>query len=150
MRQYRDGDKMTQQLLAPLVVEAPFSVTNDTKDRVEIINGLGYEVEEFGPKSFNIRGIPAFLSISEAECFLLDIMETLPESGMAGNDKALSRVITRACKSAVKGGDRLDTTEIRALLADLNRCENPFSCPHGRPVFVRLRKRDIERLFKRV
>ena len=55
----------------------------------------------------------------------------------------------RACKSAVKAHDKLSVSEIRRLLLDLDRCENPFSCPHGRPVFLKYSEYELERLFKR-
>jgi len=50
----------------------------------------------------------------------------------------------------VKGGDKLNPEEINALLYQLKQCDNPFSCPHGRPTFVKMTKYEIERMFKRV
>ena len=52
----------------------------------------------------------------------------------------------RSCKSAVKGGDRLSEEEAAALIKDLKRCINPFSCPHGRPTFIKLSKYEIEKV----
>ena len=56
----------------------------------------------------------------------------------------------KSCKSAVKANDILNPEEIDALIKDLKQCVNPFSCPHGRPTFIKLSKHEIERLFKRV
>ena len=56
----------------------------------------------------------------------------------------------RSCKSAVKGGDVLTEAEIDGLIKDLSACVNPFSCPHGRPTFIRMTRYEIEKLFKRV
>ena len=52
-------------------------------------------------------------------------------------------------KSAVKGGDRLSVIEIKDLLSELSECSNPYSCPHGRPTFIRITRYDAERAFKR-
>ena len=66
------------------------------------------------------------------------------------NRKILDRIIMKACKSAVKGGDFLKSEEVDALMKDLKNCINPFSCPHGRPTFIRMTKYEIEKMFKRV
>ena len=90
------------------------------------------------------------MSISEAEAFLKDYFSEAENKPDFTNQTAVNRIITRACKSAVKGGDNLDTREIDALMKDLSVCINPFSCPHGRPTFVRMSKYEIEKMFKRV
>jgi DNA mismatch repair protein MutL len=73
----------------------------------------------------------------------------MPQDRPPDNRVAVERVISAACKAAVKSGDRLADAETAGLLADLAVCENPYACPHGRPVFIRLTKRDIEKLFNR-
>ncbi|MDR1135515.1 MAG: DNA mismatch repair endonuclease MutL [Clostridiales Family XIII bacterium] len=150
LAQYRRREKLIQQLIAPLVVEVSVSAAGQSSESLEVISRLGYDIEVFGVKSFNIRGIPAFLSISEAEEFLRDLLENLSLKEGAENKAAIERVISNACKKAIKANDKLTEAQINTLLAELAKCENPYSCPHGRPVFLRLGKRDIERLFKRV
>ena len=90
------------------------------------------------------------MELAEAEDFLKDVFMQLEEKPDLTDRKSLDRIIMRSCKSAVKGGDHLTFEEIKALLKDLNGCENPFSCPHGRPTFVRMTKYEIEKMFKRV
>ncbi|MBQ4596399.1 MAG: DNA mismatch repair protein MutL, partial [Firmicutes bacterium] len=96
------------------------------------------------------REIPAFMDLEEAETFLSDMFKELEDKPDLTNKKTLEKIITRSCKSAVKGGDRLDINEIDALIKDLKSCINPFSCPHGRPTFIRMTKYEIEKMFKRV
>jgi DNA mismatch repair protein MutL len=153
LRQYKGREKLFQQLLAPLVIELPHAArataSGDEAETRAFLAGLGYEAEDFGSKACKISAVPAFLSLSEAEDFLRNLLAELP-SGRPPRDKAAAeRVISAACKAAVKSGDRLGDAEIAALIASLATCENPYACPHGRPVFIRLTKRDIERLFKR-
>jgi DNA mismatch repair protein MutL len=149
MAQYRSREKLVQQLVSPIVVEAPPSAAGASDEKLAVLAELGFDVEGFGPKSFSMRGVPAFMPISEAEGFLRDMLENLPGEPGPENRQAIERVISMACKKAIKANDRLDEARASALLSDLDRCENPYSCPHGRPVFVRLGKNDIERLFKR-
>jgi DNA mismatch repair protein MutL len=66
------------------------------------------------------------------------------------NQKKISAIITNACKKAVKAHDVLDKKEIERLMEDLAKTKNPYSCPHGRPTFLRLSKYEIEKMFKRV
>jgi DNA mismatch repair protein MutL len=153
LRQRRGGEKLCQQLISPLVLELPHAARATTeKENAEMrvfLEGLGYEAEDFGKGACKINAVPAFLPLSEAEDFLHLLLAALPEGRPPRDVAAAERVISSACKAAVKAGDRLGDEEISGLFADLAACENPYACPHGRPVFIRLTRRDIERLFKR-
>jgi DNA mismatch repair protein MutL len=153
LKQHRDREKLCQQLLAPLVVELPHAArattAGDGAEARAFLAALGYEAEEFGARACRVNAVPAFLSLPEAEDFLNRLLNALPEGRPPTDDAALARVISAACKAAVKAGDKLGDAEVSALLASLAGCENPYACPHGRPVFIRLTERDIERLFKR-
>ena len=96
-----------------------------------------------------VRAIPAFAREGDAERFLRDLMTGLEQGPDIHSFASLDRLITRSCKSAVKGGDVLHSPEIAALLAQLDKCDNPWSCPHGRPTVIRMTKGEIERMFKR-
>jgi DNA mismatch repair protein MutL len=148
LRQYQNREKLTQQLLTPLLVELPASLRGE--DSLGLLAAMGYEAELFGPKTCNVRAVPAFLPLSEAEEFLARLLENMIDAGTPENRAAVERIISAACKKAVKARDHLEEEEILRLLADLSACENPYSCPHGRPIFLRMEKRDIEKLFKRL
>ena len=111
---------------------------------------MGYDIEYFGRRTYIIREIPAFMEQSEAESFLFDVFSQLGENTDLTDRRTLEKIIMRSCKSAVKGGDVLADEEVGALMKDLASCENPFSCPHGRPTFVRMTRYEMEKMFKRV
>ena len=150
LAQYNAEEKNRQTLLMPLNfnVSAQVSATEDIW--LEKVSSMGYDIEFFGNNTYLIREIPAFMDLEEAETFLSDMFKELEDKPDLTNKKTLEKIITRSCKSAVKGGDKLDINEIDALLKDLKACINPFSCPHGRPTFIRMTKYEIEKLFKRV
>ncbi|MDR2771390.1 MAG: DNA mismatch repair protein MutL, partial [Clostridiales Family XIII bacterium] len=153
LRQHREREKLCQQLLTPLVVELPHAaratVPAEGQGMHDFLAALGYEAEDFGSNACRINAVPAFLPLSAAEDFLNLLLAELPGGRAPKDASAAERVISAACKAAVKAGDRLGDAEIAGLFTSLAACENPYACPHGRPVFLRLTEHDIERLFKR-
>ena len=148
----KNKDIVVQGLLAPYLFTIPAALGNMV-EYTEFFAGLGFEIDEFGEKTWAARSFPAFVSFEEGEAFLLETLDALcDEKGKEAGISAAAeeRVMMRACKAAVKGNMELSDEEGMALLEALSRCENPFTCPHGRPVFLKLTRGDIERLFKRV
>ena len=150
MAQYRSSDKVSQQMLMPLSFNVSSDVSATEDGWIDDVRAMGYDIEFFGNNTYIVREIPAFMEMSEAEDFLKDLFSEFSERPDLTNHSTLEKIITRSCKSAVKGGDVLDSREIEALLAQLKACENPFSCPHGRPTFIKLTRYELERMFKRV
>ncbi len=117
---------------------------------MDVLRRIGYAIEDFGSNTFIIRGIPAYMTLTEADAFarnLVDVQEN--EVHLHQNTPVVDKLIMRSCKAAVKGNDHLSEREIRELLDRLSQCVNPFSCPHGRPTFIRISKYEIERSFRR-
>lgn len=150
LNQYNTGEKNSQQLLVPINLSVPADVTATEDEWMGQLVNMGYHLEFFGNNTYRIREIPAFMDMSEAEGFLRDFFTEAEGRPDFTDERAVSRIITRSCRSAVKGGDILDRKEIDALMKDLASCINPFSCPHGRPTFVRMTRYEIEKMFKRV
>lgn len=150
LKEHGRTEKNIQPLLTPFTIETPFSVRTGLDRFIGILNSLAYDSEEFGPGLLRINGIPAFMEISEAEMFLNDFFENCDEKTDFNNERILNKIIMRACKSSVKANDHLSGEEIHALIDQLMDCDNPFSCPHGRPVVVRMTRYEIEKMFKRV
>lgn len=90
------------------------------------------------------------MELSEAQNMVNYFLENIAEDVDIENEAKVNRIITRACKSAVKANDILSMAECRQLLNDLAECQNPYSCPHGRPTFIKMTKYEIEKMFKRV
>ncbi len=150
LAQYNGRETLRQQLLVPVSFDVSVNVTATEESWMKDVSDLGYDVEFFGNNTYIVREIPAFMDMDEAESFLSDFFSALDDKPDLTNQKVLEKIIMRSCKSAVKGGDFLTEREIEALIKDLSGCVNPFSCPHGRPTFIRMTKYEIEKLFKRV
>ncbi len=149
LKQYRAEKKASQQLLMPLQFDVPADIVSSEDSWIEKVRSMGYNIDFFGGNTYLVREIPAFMELAEAEAFLGDLFGQLSDHPDLTDYNTLDKIITRSCKSAVKGGDVLDAAEINALIAQLKLCENPFSCPHGRPTFIKLTRYELERMFKR-
>lgn len=150
LAQYNSADKMTQQLIMPVNISVAANVASCEDMWLEDVRAMGYELEFFGNNTYIVRGVPAFMELSEAEAFMSDFFKAVEERPDLTDRRVLEKIITRSCKSAVKGGDVLSDAEIRRLIDDLSLCDNPFSCPHGRPTFIRMTRYELEKMFKRV
>ncbi len=147
---YLAEEKLRQPILTPIMVEVPLSVKENQYDWLDALTDLGFLVEEFGQNSYVIKEIPTFMSLSEAEDFVNTYIDSLTEGTKLQNTVVINKLITKSCKAAVKARDYLSMEEMQALLLQLAACRNPFSCPHGRPTFIRLSRYEIEKMFKRV
>lgn len=147
--QYEASEKFSQQLMMPLNFNVSADVAATEDKWLPVINDMGYSAEFFGNNTYLVREIPAFMDLEEAENFLIDMFNAFAVRPDMSDPAVIDKIIMRSCKSAVKAGDRLDEKEIEGLLDQLKRCVNPFSCPHGRPTFIKMTKYEIERMFKR-
>lgn len=148
--EYLADEKLRQPILTPIMVEVPLDVKENEYDWLDSLGDMGFAIEPFGMNSYLIREIPTFMSLSEAEDFVNVFVENISSGTQLSNTVVINKLITRSCKSAVKAHDKLSMPELRALMDQLAACRNPFSCPHGRPTFIRLSQHQIEKMFKRV
>lgn len=150
LAQYQKEDKAQQLILTPIVINVSHAVKNDTGGMLDFLGNLGFQIEEFGPTAYIIKAIPVFIGLDEAKDFIDYLLDNVSEEADLDNQKKINVIITNACKKAVKAHDVLDKQEIDRLIADLAKTKNPYSCPHGRPTFIRLNQYEIEKMFKRV
>ena len=150
VEEYLSEEKLCQPILMPIVIEVPLSVKENEYDWMDSLCDMGFLIEEFGQNSYVIREIPTFMTLSEAEEFAKEFTDSVTDGTKLQNTVVINKLITKSCKSAVKAHDRLSMEEMKALIAQLAACRNPFSCPHGRPTFIRLSQYEIEKMFKRV
>ena len=148
--EYESAEKVRQPLLVPLVINVSLSVSENSFHWLDALSRMGFTVNEFGPGTFRITEIPMFMELSEAEDFINQFIENINESTNLSNSVVIDKMIMMSCKAAVKANDKLSDGEVKALINDLSSCINPFSCPHGRPTFIRLTRYEIEKMFKRV
>lgn len=150
VREYEEDEKLHQPIMIPLMLNVSLKAEEDSFNWLTALAKMGYTIEEFGLGTYRVTEIPTFMTLQEAEDFAVDFIEQISESTNLRNTVIIDKLIMKSCKSAVKGGDSLSLEELKALIKDLSCCVNPFSCPHGRPTFVKLTRYEIERLFKRI
>lgn len=150
LTQYQNEEKAQQLILTPVVINVTHAVKNDTGMVLEFLSRFGFQIEEFGPTAYIMKAIPVFMELDEARDFIDFLLDNISEETELENQKKIGAIITNACKKAVKAHDVLDKIEIDRLMSDLAKTRNPYSCPHGRPTFVRLSRYEIEKMFKRV
>ena len=140
----------SQSLLQPVVVPLPPEQATLLNEQIGILQKFGFEVEPFGPNTFQVRAIPSLFSGSDPAAALRVLVEDFEDDETPLQEKIEERIAARVCKRmAVKGGQTLSTDEQESLLRDLESCESPRTCPHGRPTMIHLSVDMLERQFGR-
>jgi DNA mismatch repair protein MutL len=152
MQIYKEKAGEVQTLLTPVVVQLPANEFVVARDYIPIFKLLGFRVEQFGKNALKIDGVPACFRTIDAERVIRDVIADVFEGGksMTVIEREMAeRVAKKACRAAVKQRDILNREEIDRLLEDLLKCENPYTCPHGRPTIIKISKEELERRFGR-
>jgi DNA mismatch repair protein MutL len=120
------------------------------ESQLSVLSQFGFEVEEFGTNTFQVRAMPSLFAGSDPSVALRAIVEDFEEDESPLQNEIEKKLAARVCKRmAVKGGQTLSAEEQRALLSDLERCDSPRTCPHGRPTMIHLSVEMLERQFGR-
>ena len=145
------GNVASQMLLIPEIVELSASNKARILEAAPDLSKLGLIVEEFGTTDIIIREVPALISDSNVKKLIEDLSEELAEWGKdyALEEKLHHICATIACHGSVRAGRRLNSDEMNRLLRDMEKTELSGQCNHGRPTYIKLNIKDIERLFKR-
>ena len=151
MKRLYDKQPVSQNLMPPLIVTLTGAEAALLEQYREYFEQLGFEIDSFGGSSYAMRAVPCDLyGHCEAE-FLQDILNELGTGQVPNAPTAIAeRIATMACKSAVKGNNRLSLAEMQELLEQLLTLDNPYHCPHGRPTMIVMTKQELERKFKRI
>lgn len=150
MAQHEQKRVPSQVLLAPSTVTLPHGSASLLTSQLPMLAHLGFEVEEFGPDTFQVRSIPAMFTGSDPAAALRAVVEDFEEDESPLQNEIEKKLAARVCKRlAVKAGQALSPEEQRALLTDLENCESPRTCPHGRPTMIHLSVDMLERQFGR-
>lgn len=141
---------VSQVLLEPVLLTLPPAQAVLLEGQLKVMGKLGFEVEAFGPNTFRIRAIPAMFAGVDPASAVRVVVEDFEEDESPLQSEVEARLVARICKrSAVKAGQMLSVEEQRALLRDLERCQSPRTCPHGRPTMIHLPVDVLERQFGR-
>ncbi|MES0361377.1 MAG: DNA mismatch repair endonuclease MutL [Anaerolineales bacterium] len=140
----------SQSLLEPVSVEFTAADARLLTDQIELLVQLGFQVEPFGMNTFLVRAVPSLLVGIDPSAALRVLVEDFEEDETPLKSEEEARIIARICKrAAVKGGQTLSIEEQRVLLDDLEACQSPRTCPHGRPTMIHLSVDLLERQFGR-
>ena len=140
----------SQKLLEPVIVQLPPEQTTILNEQLPVLEKFGFEVETFGPNAFQIRAIPTLFSGSDPAAALRVLVEDFEADETPLQENIEDKIAARVCKRmAVKGGQTLTHAEQENLLRDLENCESPRTCPHGRPTMIHLSVDMLERQFGR-
>jgi DNA mismatch repair protein MutL len=146
------GRLESQRLLTPILLELSSAQRGALEQHRATLERFGMEIEEFGGDSVRLSGVPAVLEPAECEATIRALAEDLDGlRGTTGAEEALRRIAaTMACHAAVKANYPLTLDKMRYILEELRRTAYSSVCPHGRPVVLRLTRREIERNFQRI
>src|SRR5512133_3326289 len=140
----------SQTLLTPATVILPPASAQLLVTQLPILQHFGFDVEEFGPNTFQVRAMPALFMGSDPATALRALVEDFEEDETPLQNEIEAKLAARVCKRmAVKAGQTLTNDEQRALLIDLETCDSPRTCPHGRPTMIHLSVDMLERQFGR-
>lgn len=149
MNAFHKREVHMQMLLDPIVLELSSVDMLQIEKNLDIFRNFGFEVEIFGMNNILIRGVPNLFGTPQSGKFILELIDNIDK--ISNNyDLKDDRFAIMACKSAIKANDRIQNIEIESLFKQLEKCENPYTCPHGRPIMVEISKVEIEKMFKRI
>jgi DNA mismatch repair protein MutL len=150
MAQHDQKQIPSQSLLTPVVVQLPPQSANLLISQLSILQHFGFDVEEFGGNSFQVRAVPVLFAGADPASALRALVEDFEEDEAPLQNEIEAKLAGRVCKRmAVKAGQTLSPDEQRALLNDLEACVSPRTCPHGRPTMIHLSVDVLERQFGR-
>ncbi|MFN7210653.1 MAG: DNA mismatch repair endonuclease MutL, partial [Aggregatilineales bacterium] len=150
MRERARQQPSAQRALQPFSLSLPPATLRLIEEHAESMRALGFEIEPFGINMVRVHAVPAALSRRNPAEAVAEVLADL-ESGRAAGESAFeAQLILRICKAAaIKAGQILSHTEMNDLLRQLERCEHPLSCPHGRPTLIHISAAQLAKEFGR-
>ena len=141
----------TQRLLIPQTFDLPPRDTDWIERNLPVLQKMGIGLEAFGPNTFKIDSLPAFLNTSDPVRFMQRVIDDLKSSSASSSPMRLGEemIAKTVCRHAVKANDPLRFLEIEKLIQDLLACELPYCCPHGRPTMIQISLTELEKKFGR-
>jgi DNA mismatch repair protein MutL len=140
-----------QDLLVPIYLDYSTTDTLRIKEKQSVLEACGLYLEEFGRNTFIVRHHPTWFKKGQEEDTVKEMVDyVLNDRNMTVAKFREATAIMMSCKRAIKANHHLDDLQAKQLLKDLAKVENPFNCPHGRPVLVRFSTTDMEKMFKRI
>jgi DNA mismatch repair protein MutL len=138
----------TQMLLTPLTLELDYKLLAVLQENLQYFIDLGFLIEEFGTDTYILRGVPAYLPTFQGVRDLTDLLEELSVM-QRGKEFSIALTTGLACRAAIKSGEILSVKDMEAIVQQLSRTCEPYTCPHGRPTLVKITEQELAHMFKR-
>ena len=146
-----DENQPKTDLLIPIALEFTKSESMYILNNTDKFEAIGFVLDQAGETAFILRTVPLWAKLDDIQGIIYDIINQMI------NNKEISVIRFRdyiakqiSCKASIKANHKINRLEIDTLIEKLNKCENPYTCPHGRPTMIKLILADIERMFERI
>ncbi len=151
MKAHQEGHVPSQRLSPPAIISLSIAEEAAVLRYKDELLEFGYEIEDFGGREYAVSAIPSNLYGLNEQDMLIELIDLLTEEITSMPLQLLhEKIASMSCKAAVKGNNRMSAEEAKNMISELLALDNPFHCPHGRPVIVSMSKQEMERKFKRV
>lgn len=151
LKEIENGSIIIQPLMIPSVIDLSIDDYSYFEENKDVFKEAGFLLEEFGGNSLSLKEVPYFLGKLNPKNLFLDILDNLKNLGNGKTTEVKHNAIaTKACKAAIKANDKLDISEMVNLIEKLRYIDDPFHCPHGRPVIIKFTSTDIDKKFRRI
>ena len=146
-----DENQPRTDLLIPIALEFTKSEAMYILNNLDKFEKIGFTLDQAGERDFILRSVPLWAKLDDISNIIYDVLSKMI------NNREISVIRFRdyiakqiSCKSSIKANHKINRLEIDALIENLNKCDNPYTCPHGRPTIIKLTLSDIERMFERI
>jgi DNA mismatch repair protein MutL len=140
----------SQALLEPMALDLDPMLAGVLAEQLAMFNNLGFIIEPFGGTSYLLRAVPSILVVPDVRAALVDILDLLRQGDDPLTAQAEERLTAAVCKrAAIRAGQILSHEEMQALVRELEQCESPRTCPHGRPTVLHFSVERLEKEFAR-
>ncbi|MEG0573679.1 MAG: DNA mismatch repair endonuclease MutL [Erysipelotrichaceae bacterium] len=145
-----EGNLDSQPLLFPISIETSLSVISQFEEMNQVLTQLGIHLEIFGDKTLIARELPVWMKDCDEVAFIQDMIDVYQQDAEIPIDRLRKKAIaTMACHSSIRFNRNLTMDEMNQVIDDLRKCIQPFHCPHGRPTFICMSEKQLEKEFER-
>ncbi len=139
----------SQSLLNPKILNLPLKDASVLKERIELLKSVGFDIEPYSDNSFSLRAVPVILAKQYER--VADVIDDIIEESKVTRIEDLKESVLKmiACKASVRAGDKQTDRQMLDLLKELELCDAPYTCPHGRPTIIEMTFKEIEKRFGR-
>ncbi|MBF0714334.1 DNA mismatch repair endonuclease MutL [Gemella sp. GH3] len=147
---FENRNNYKKQLLIPHSFNFSVDEAAEINNSMEKLSDLGLKLEHFGDNTYILREYPIWIEADEIDTIKEIVSKVLANKNITLKELRNDAIAMASCKASIKANQSLSLSEMTKLISDLYTCENPFTCPHGRPIITKMMKKDLEKMFKRI